>query len=79
MIRLRLPDVDPAYTDLVYGVVGRRGGPRPPKAFKKILGQSCFEDLVLIKSDGFPTYHLANVVDDHHMEITHVIRAAVSH
>ena len=29
---------------------------------------------VLLKSDGMPTYHLANVVDDHHMEITHVIR-----
>jgi len=29
---------------------------------------------VLLKSDGFPTYHLANVVDDHHMGITHVIR-----
>ena len=29
---------------------------------------------VLMKSDGFPTYHLANVVDDHHMEISHVIR-----
>ncbi len=29
---------------------------------------------VLVKSDGFPTYHLANVVDDHLMEITHVIR-----
>ncbi len=29
---------------------------------------------VLLKSDGFPTYHLANVVDDHMMEITHVIR-----
>lgn len=29
---------------------------------------------VLLKSDGFPTYHLANVVDDHFMEITHVIR-----
>jgi len=29
---------------------------------------------ILIKSDGFPTYHLANVVDDHLMEITHVIR-----
>ena len=32
------------------------------------------DDQVLIKSDGFPTYHLANVVDDHLMEITHVIR-----
>jgi glutamyl-tRNA synthetase len=32
-------------------------------------------DPVLLKSDGFPTYHLANVVDDHLMEITHVLRA----
>ncbi len=32
------------------------------------------DDQVLIKSDGMPTYHLANVVDDHRMQITHVIR-----
>ncbi len=32
------------------------------------------DDQVLIKGDGFPTYHLANVVDDHLMKITHVIR-----
>ena len=32
-------------------------------------------DPVLLKSDGFPTYHLANVVDDHLMRITHVMRA----
>ena len=32
------------------------------------------DDLVLIKSDGYPTYHLANVVDDHLMNITHVLR-----
>ena len=32
------------------------------------------DDQVLLKSDGMPTYHLANVVDDHTMEITHVIR-----
>lgn len=32
------------------------------------------DDQVLLKSDGFPTYHMANVVDDHLMEITHVIR-----
>lgn len=32
------------------------------------------DDQVLLKSDGFPTYHLANVVDDHLMAITHVIR-----
>jgi glutamyl-tRNA synthetase len=33
------------------------------------------DDQVLLKSDGFPTYHLANVVDDHLMGITHVVRA----
>jgi glutamyl-tRNA synthetase len=32
------------------------------------------DDQVLLKSDGFPTYHLANVVDDHLMKITHIIR-----
>ena len=32
------------------------------------------DDQILLKSDGFPTYHLANVVDDHLMKITHVIR-----
>ncbi|KAF7537538.1 hypothetical protein G7Z17_g12832 [Cylindrodendrum hubeiense] len=32
------------------------------------------EDFVLMKTDGYPTYHLANVVDDHLMKITHVIR-----
>ena len=33
------------------------------------------DDQVLLKADGFPTYHLANVVDDYLMGITHVIRA----
>ena len=33
------------------------------------------DDQILLKSDGFPTYHLANVVDDHLMRISHVIRA----
>lgn len=33
------------------------------------------DDLVLLKSDGYPTYHLANIVDDHTMKITHVMRA----
>ena len=32
------------------------------------------DDQVILKTDGFPTYHLASVVDDHHMNITHVIR-----
>lgn len=35
------------------------------------------DDPIIMKTDGFPTYHFANVVDDHHMEITHVIRGAV--
>ena len=33
------------------------------------------DDFILLKSDGYPTYHLANVVDDHLMEISHVLRA----
>jgi glutamyl-tRNA synthetase len=39
------------------------------------INVSQIDDQVLLKSDGFPTYHLANVVDDHLMEISHVIRA----
>ncbi|PIK40884.1 hypothetical protein BSL78_22267 [Apostichopus japonicus] len=45
-----------------------------------ILGTTCYDvgriegDPVMIKADGFPTYHFANVVDDHLMEITHVLR-----
>jgi glutamyl-tRNA synthetase len=38
-------------------------------------GNATLDDTVLLKSDGYPTYHLANVVDDHAMAITHVIRA----
>ena len=46
----------------------------------ELRGEISFEnqqidDQILLKSDGFPTYHLANVVDDHLMGITHVIRA----
>ena len=33
------------------------------------------DDFVILKSDGFPTYHLANVLDDHLMDISHVLRA----
>ncbi len=45
----------------------------------RIRGDIAFEnalldDIVLLKSDGFPTYHLANVIDDHLMKITHVMR-----
>ena len=40
-----------------------------------VLPNTMSDDQVLLKSDGMPTYHLANVVDDHLMGITHVIRA----
>jgi glutamyl-tRNA synthetase len=39
-----------------------------------VVHASTLDDKVLLKSDGMPTYHLANIVDDHLMEITHVIR-----
>ncbi len=39
------------------------------------IENSRMDDQVLLKSDGYPTYHLANVVDDHLMKISHVIRA----
>ncbi len=39
-----------------------------------VVHSSSIDDKVLMKSDGMPTYHLANIVDDHLMEITHVIR-----
>ena len=62
MIRLAMPE-DPSMvvTDLLRGEVRFE---RPQ-----------MDDQVLLKSDGFPTYHLANVVDDHLMGITHVVRA----
>ena len=34
-------------------------------------------DQILMKADGFPTYHLASVVDDHCMEISHILRGEV--
>ena len=48
--------------------------------YDRIWGDVSFEnstldDFVLLKSDGFPTYHLANICDDHLMEISHVMRA----
>lgn len=41
---------------------------------KVVWDEASLRDPVLLKSDGFPTYHLAVVVDDHDMEITHVLR-----
>lgn len=54
--------------------------PKQPVKFKDIVhdevtfDSSLWEDLVIMKSDGYPTYHFAVVVDDHDMGITHVIR-----
>jgi glutamyl-tRNA synthetase len=59
VVRMLIPDdVTLTFADLIRGEVS---APRP-------------DDQVLLKTDGFPTYHLANVVDDHEMEITHVVR-----
>ena len=41
----------------------------------KTFPNKLIDDFILIKTDGYPTYHFANVVDDHYMEITHVLRA----
>ncbi|MFH1485531.1 MAG: glutamate--tRNA ligase, partial [Chloroflexota bacterium] len=40
-----------------------------------VVNNGTLDDFVLLKSDGYPTYHLANVVDDHLMEISHIMRA----
>jgi glutamyl-tRNA synthetase len=42
---------------------------------KIVFENSTLDDFVLLKSDGYPTYHLANIVDDHLMGISHVLRA----
>lgn len=43
---------------------------------KKLPQTASIDGVILLKGDGTPTYHLANVVDDHYMEITHVIRGS---
>jgi len=61
VIRLKVPHKeDIRFQDLIRGWV--------------VVHSSTIDDKVLMKSDGMPTYHLANVVDDHLMEISHVIR-----
>lgn len=61
VIRLRVPAAGETWVDdLIRGKV----------SFQNNL----IDDQVLIKSDGYPTYHLANVVDDHLMQVSHVIR-----
>ncbi|KAF2212947.1 hypothetical protein CERZMDRAFT_39920 [Cercospora zeae-maydis SCOH1-5] len=75
-IRLRQPaDVHKrVYTDLIYGKIQRLK--RSPSASQNAEDDSGIDaaDTILVKSDGTPTYHFANVVDDHLMQITHVIR-----
>ncbi|KAI0431504.1 hypothetical protein F5Y09DRAFT_193523 [Xylaria sp. FL1042] len=60
-IRFKSDSPAPLVQDLVYGTYK---SPVP------------LDDFIIIKRDGFPTYHFANVVDDHSMKITHVIRGA---
>ena len=44
-----------------------------------MFDNSQFTDYVLLKSNGLPTYHLAHVVDDHFMEITHITPVSYTH
>lgn len=60
-IRFKLADGNQSFKDIIYGTV----------SCDIALNEG---DPVIIKSDGFPTYHFANVVDDHFMHITHVLR-----
>ncbi len=61
VVRQDIPtEGETTYNDMVYGDI--------------TVPNSDMEDNVLLKSDGYPTYNLANVVDDHLMEISHVIR-----
>mgnify|MGYP001766133140 FL=1 len=61
VVRQRIPDSgSSSYFDHVYGTI--------------TIENSQLDDQVLLKSDGYPTYNFANVVDDHLMEISHVIR-----
>ncbi|CAO3670669.1 unnamed protein product [Umbelopsis ramanniana] len=59
-IRLNTPEGTTVVQDRVYGKVE--------------FNNRTIDDAVLMKSDGYPTYHLANVIDDHLMGITHVLR-----
>lgn len=62
VIRLRVPEAgEIAWDDLIHGKIS--------------FTCDCIDDQILIKSDGFPTYHFAVVVDDHLMQISHVLRA----
>jgi len=61
VIRYKMPhDEDIHFDDIIRGHI--------------VVNTNTLDDKVLFKSDGMPTYHLANIVDDHLMEISHVIR-----
>lgn len=61
VIRQNIPEEGTTtFTDAIYGAI--------------TVDNSELDDQILIKSDGFPTYNFANVIDDHLMEITHVVR-----
>ena len=60
VVRFKMPQETLTLHDLIRGEV--------------VVDTKLLDDKVLFKSDGMPTYHLANIVDDHLMEITHVIR-----
>jgi glutamyl-tRNA synthetase len=63
-----LPGVDLSFDDVVYGHIETKSGGLTDRESGDL------KDIVLLKSDGTPTYNYAVVVDDHFMKITHVIR-----
>lgn len=76
-VRLRQPkDVHKrVYKDLIYGKIQRlKRSPSASAGGEDDESGIDAADTILVKSDGTPTYHFANVVDDHLMKITHVIR-----
>ena len=72
IIRFHVPKQYPKYNDLVYG----KSGHGDAKSKQHLADEPVFDDPVLIKADGFPTYHFANVVDDKLMQISHVVRGS---
>ncbi|KAF2758904.1 hypothetical protein EJ05DRAFT_326009 [Pseudovirgaria hyperparasitica] len=65
-IRLLSAETAPLVKDLIFGDIKHQSS-----SSQQADG---FDDPILMKRDGWPTYHLANVVDDHLMDVTHVIR-----
>lgn len=72
VIRFLVPKEYPKYHDLIYGPSGH--GSNKTRAI--LLDSPVYDDPILLKSDSHPTYHFANIIDDHLMHITHVIRGS---